>query len=41
MALQRLKDAAEKAKKIYLAYQAHKSAYHLSQLVNLDHCTWK
>ncbi len=30
MALQRLKDAAEKRKKIYLAYQAHKSACHLS-----------
>ncbi len=32
MALQRLKDAAEKAKKIYLEYQAHKSAYRSSQL---------
>ncbi len=41
MALQRLKDAAEKAKKIYLAYQAHKSACHLSQQENLDHCIWK
>lgn len=31
MAMQRLKDAAEKAKKIYQVYQAHKSACHLSQ----------
>ena len=33
MALQRLKDAAEKAKKTYQVYHKLKSHYHLSQLV--------
>lgn len=41
MATQRLKDAAEKAKKIFLVYLKHKFHYHLSQLVKQDRCTWK
>jgi molecular chaperone DnaK (HSP70) len=42
MALQRLKDAAEKAKKDLSGVQVkHKSAYHLFQLVKTAHYTWK
>jgi len=41
MALQRLKDAAEKAKKDFLAYLQLISHYHLFLLVNLDHYIWK
>lgn len=41
MALQRLKDAAEKAKKDLLVLLQHKSACHSSLLVRLDLFTWK
>lgn len=39
MALQRLKDAAEKAKKIFQVLLLRKFLYHLSQQVKLDHFT--
>ena len=41
MALQRLKDAAEKLRKTFLVLLQHKSACHSSLLVKLDLFTWK
>lgn len=41
MAMQRLKDAAEKAKKDLSGVNEAKSVYHLFLLVLLVPCTWK
>ena len=39
MAMQRLKDAAEKLRKTYQVFLKHKSAYHSFLLVQLAHYT--